>query len=216
MAYHVMRSAAPQAALLAADEDAWTPAAGADYGEPPWGTRFRALWRAEGLALRFDVQDDRPWHTMTRRDDHLWEEEVVEIFLDPGGQGRDYYELEISPANVVCDLVVRTPWPQLHSDPAWDLAGLETRVLPLRAAGAGPGSWTATAWLPWHGFRHLPTPARLPPEAGDRWRVNVYRIKRPHGPERPAERVVYSALAPTGGPSFHVPAVFRAFEFVEG
>ena len=29
------------------------------------------------------VADDRPWHTLTARDDRLWNEEVVEIFIDP-------------------------------------------------------------------------------------------------------------------------------------
>ena len=35
---------------------------------------------------------------MTRRDDPIWEEEVVEIFLDPARLGRHYAEVEISPA----------------------------------------------------------------------------------------------------------------------
>ena len=75
-----------------------------EWGPAPYTTRFRALWNDDGLYLRFDARDPSPWHTMTRRDEHLWEEEVVEIFLDPDRSGRDYYELEISPANVVCDV----------------------------------------------------------------------------------------------------------------
>jgi Carbohydrate family 9 binding domain-like len=211
--YAVVRTTAAPASLLAGDEDAWKAAVAVSYGAAPWVTRFRAHWHADGLALRFDVRDEHPWHTMTRRDEHLWEEEVVEIFLDPDGAGRNYYELEINPANVVCDLVVRAPWPHLQSDPAWNLAGLQTRVLPFGAADAGSDGWTATAWLPWHGFRSLPAVAPLPPRAGDRWRFNAYRIKRPHGAARPLDDVVYAALSPTGGPSFHVPAVFRDFEF---
>ena len=43
------------------------------------------------LAIRthVDVCDDRPWHTMTRHDSPIWEEEVVEIFLDPARLGVD-------------------------------------------------------------------------------------------------------------------------------
>ena len=119
------------------------------------------------LLLRFDVYDEPPWHTMTRRDEHIWEEEVVEIFLDPDRTGPNYYELEINPVNVVCDLVVVKPWPELHSDPAWDFAGVETRVVPYRGEHAGPDGWTATARLPWDGFRALPS-ARGAPAAGGR------------------------------------------------
>ena len=63
-------------------------------GLRPYRTRFRACWDPIALHVRFDALDNAPWHTMTTRDDHLWEEEVVEIFLDLDGSGRNYAELE--------------------------------------------------------------------------------------------------------------------------
>jgi hypothetical protein len=211
--YRVRATRASDADLLAADGAAWADAEAISWGPPPFVTRFRALATPAALSLRFDACDERPWHTMTRRDEHIWEEEVVEIFLDPDRTGTNYYELEINPANVVCDLVVPKPWPELHSDPSWDFAGLDTRVQPYRGDGAGPDGWTATARLPWNGFRSLPAAARLPPGTGDRWRFNVYRIKRPHGPARPHDDVIHAAWSPTNSPSFHVPSAFRDFVF---
>ena len=208
-----VRTAASDADLLAANDRAWADADAISWGPSPWVTRFRALATPAALALRFDVYDHAPWHTMTRRDEHIWEEEVVEIFLDPDRTGTSYYELEINPVNVVCDLVVPKPWPELHSDPSWDFEGLDTRVQPYRGDGAGPDGWTATAQLPWKGFRALPASAALPPRAGDRWRFNVYRIKRPHGPAKPHDGVIHAAWSPTGSPSFHVPRAFRDFVF---
>jgi len=201
--------------LLGAVDSAWRNAAPITWGDAPFVNRFRALATPAALWLRFDVYDEHPWHTMTRRDEHIWEEEVVEIFLDPDRTGANYYELEINPVNVVCDLVVPKPWPELHSNPAWDFEGLETRVTPYRGSDAGPDGWTATARLPWPGFRTLPCKAPLPPRHGDRWRFNVYRIKRPHGPQRPNDDVIHAAYAPTGSPSFHVPSVFPDFVFSE-
>ena len=122
--YTVLPARAHDAHLLSADDRAWLEAAMVEWGPPPWVTRFRALTTSAALLLRFDVYDKAPWHTMTRRDEHIWEEEVVEIFLDPDRTGLNYYELEINPANVLCDLVVPKPWPELHSDPAWDFAGV--------------------------------------------------------------------------------------------
>ncbi len=129
-------------------------------------TAFRALWTAHALYARFDATDPDPWHTMSAHDDCLWEEEVVELFLDPAGQGRDYFELEISPANVTCDVRVRTPYPNLVSELAWDHVGLATAVCALRDQ-TGTVGWTAAAELPWGGFRSLPVPAHvaLPPES---------------------------------------------------
>ena len=87
--YEAPRAAAARASLLAADETAWAGASSVEWGPAAYGTRFRAVWTDEGLFLRFDSTDPAPWHTMTRRDEHLWDEEVVEIFLDPDRSGRD-------------------------------------------------------------------------------------------------------------------------------
>lgn len=211
--YTVVRSSAAVNALLEASEAEWEPAETIEFGPDPWTTRFRAVWTPAHLCLRFDVADRNPWHTMTSRDDRLWNEEVVEIFLDLDGAGHHYAELEISPANVVCDLVVLRPWPDLESDPSWHIDALDTRVFPFRAEEAGPSGWSAVAAIPWAGLRTLPVSASLPPREGDHWRFNVFRIKRPHGPTRPNDNVVLAAWSATGGPSFHVPAAFGEMVF---
>ena len=180
------------------------------WGAAPFETRFRALWNKDGLHLQFDSDDPKPWHTMTKRDQHLWEEEVVEIFLDLDGSGRNYAEYEVNPANVICDVRMVRPSPDKLSDLEWNHEGLESRV------GRKNGGWVATLFLPWEGFRSLsPEAAKvsLPPAPGSAWRFNLFRIERPGGPEAPAKGAVLNAWSPTGQPSFHVPAAFREFRF---
>jgi hypothetical protein len=211
----VERAPADGAALLDAGDTAWAAAPAIAWGEAPFATRFRALWSPDTLFARFDADDTSPWFTLLQRDAPIWEEEVVELFLDPAGRGVDYYELEINPANVVCDLRVRRPYPDLHSETAFDLDGLETRVV---LHGEGPDlapGWVATAALPFAGLRLLPVPdaIRIPPAPGDRWRFNVFRIKRPNGMMRPNVGAILAAWSPTGTPSFHVPAAFQTLTF---
>lgn len=213
--YRVSRTSASPRLLLPGHHAAWQAAAAITWGPAPYATTFRAVWNDEGLAVRFDARDDRPWHTMTRHDDRIAEEEVVEIFLDPLRTGRDYAEVEISPSNVVTDLFVRKPWPNLTSERAWNWEGLESTVIPGSAFGLPAGSWCAVAWLPWSGL-HAMTPLMaplVPPRSGDHWRFNVFRIKRPHGPAEPERDAVYAAWSVPDGPSFHVPAFFRDFVF---
>jgi hypothetical protein len=203
--------------LLGAESPLWDAASVIEWGPAPYRTRFRASWDREALHVRFDAEDSVPWHTMTRRDDHIWEEEVVELFLDADGSGQHYAELEISPANVVCDLDVVTAWPNLESRTGWDWEGLTSAVHPWRGPGAGPGGWTAVARLPWAGLRSLYAGSgrvALPPARGAAWRFNVFRIKRPEGPARPGDRVVYAAWSKPAGPSFHDPAAFRPLTFL--
>jgi hypothetical protein len=212
--YTVAATTVERAALLAASDEAWAGAAVIAWGPAPYETRFRALWSPAGLALRFDADDSSPWHTMTRKDEHLWDEEVVEIFVDLDRSGRDYYELEINPANVVCDLRMISPWPDKKGDVAWDLAGLETRVHARKGAGRATG-WTATAFLPWSGFASLPSSGRitLPPKPGDAWRFNVFRIERPGGPKSPEKDAVFAAWSPPSVSSFHDAGAFRDLVF---
>ena len=215
--YTVWPTTAERAALLAADESAWASVATIVWGPAAYHTRFRAAWSGEGLYLRFDVTDPSPWHTMTRKDEHLWDEEVVEIFIDPDRSGRDYYELEVNPANVVCDLRMIAPWPDKKGDIDWNLEGLETRVHPLGGAG-GTAGWTVTAFLPWKGLRPLPSTAKvsLPPKPGDSWRFNVFRIERPGGPKSPEKDAVFAAWSPPSGDSFHDAGAFRDLVFGGG
>jgi hypothetical protein len=213
--YRVAASRAAAEDLLAGLPGAWEGAATIGWGPVPYETRFRAVWDATGLYLRFDASDANPWHTMTRRDEHLWEEEVVEIFLDVDRSGRDYYELEISPANVVCDVRMVSPSPDKKMDLAWDLEGLVTHARTETDATGKVTGWTATAFLPWAGFKALPSArgGSLPPRAGDAWRFNVFRIDRPGGKAAPEKDAVEVAWSRPSGESFHEPSVFRDFVF---
>ena len=204
--YTAAHSEATPAALLDPAAPDWSGAASIAWGPEPYRTRFRALWSGAGLHLRFDADDADPWHTMTRRDDPIWEEEAVEIFLDSGRDGR-YLEVELSPANVVCDLRRAAPG-AVSSDPipvpsgvmdrGFRVAGLQTAVTRT------PTGWTGTLFLPWPGLGLAGAP-----EAGTEMPFNVFRIERPGGPSAPEEGAVFAAWSDTGSPSFHVPEAFR-------
>jgi Carbohydrate family 9 binding domain-like len=211
--YRTARAKAPRAELVAGKDAAWAGASTVAYGPAPYETRFRALWNDSGLLLRFDSDDPSPWHTMTRRDDHLWEQEVVEVFIDLDRSGRDYAELEISPGNVVCDvrMIEASPW---NGDFGWNIEELETNVVLQKRNGKTTG-WTALAFLPWSALRSLPSSKSiaLPPKGGDRWRFNLFRVERPGGREAPKKEAIQAAWSVPPGGNFHTPGVFRDLVF---
>jgi hypothetical protein len=75
--------------------------------KPRWGTEVRLGWEDYALHGLFLCQDPDPWATKTTRDDSLWEEEVVEIFINPFGDPVSYFEIEINPLNTVTDVFIR-------------------------------------------------------------------------------------------------------------
>jgi hypothetical protein len=212
--YVVARTGGERGALLGASGPAWKDAPRIQWGPAPYETSFAARWNDDGLFVRFDARDPSPWSTMTRRDEHLWEEEVVEIFIDLDGSDRNYAEVEVNPAGVVCDVRMISPSPHKQMDIAWNLEGLDARATPWTESGRTVG-WTATAFLPWSGLRSLPSAAHahLPPRPGDAWRFNVFRVERPGGHAHPEQGAIEVAWSDPGEPSFHVPRAFRPLVF---
>ena len=172
-----------------------------DGGGPPLqATLVRAAWDEEALHVRFDCEDRDAWGTFRKRDDPLWQEEVVEVFLAPGEEDpADYAEFEVSPLGVVFDARIHNPTSlrkDMTADVAWDCPGLRWQV----GRGEARQDWWAELAIGWKG---------VAAERPRLWRANFYRVERPRDGE--AE---YSAWSPTltSPADFHKPARFGVLE----
>ncbi len=142
-------------------------------GEVPL-TQAAIAWDSRNLYVAFVCADRDAWSNMFERDSHLWNQEVVEVFLDPDGDGKDYPELEVSPHNVVVDLLIPAPGAVSADEAAkWNIAGLQTAV------GKHSAGWTVEIAIPWSSLSEAGVNGA--PKLGDRWRVGMYRIERPEG-----------------------------------
>jgi hypothetical protein len=164
--------------------------------QPRWGTEVRIGWSGDFFHGLFLCQDPNPWATKTKRDDALWEEEVVELFLDPFGDSLSYFEIEINPLNTVADLFIRRTRSGSKRDFLWDCEGLST------ACGTLAYGWVAAFRIPFVSLGDC-HPARSPA-----WRANFTRIDRPK--DGPCE---LSAWSPTLVKTFHVSRRFGALRF---
>ena len=166
-------------------------------GKPDQGTSVQVAWTEEELRVRFEAEDTDAWATMTAPKSLIYEEEVVEIFLDSVGDLESYYEIEVNPLNTVLDLVLRRNRSGYLQDFKWVCEGLRTSV-ELTSKG-----WVTNVEIPWRSV------SLGQPRAGDRWRVNFCRIDRPKGKER--ELSSWSRL---GRANFHTPERFGILQFV--
>lgn len=145
---------------------------------PAHPTEAAVTWGDAYLYVAFACTDPAPWARHAARDDRLWEEEVVEVFLDPDGDGRNYAEIEVSPSNVVVDLLIEAPRAGGLNARAWNAEGLQTAVR------MQPVGWVVEMAIPWAALASAGVSA--PPAAGTEWRVGLYRIERPGGAEKAA------------------------------
>ena len=165
-------------------------------------TVARICYDAYGLYVRFDCEDRDIWGTFTQRDDPLYDEEVVEVFLSPGqADPLRYYEFEVSPDGVLFDARIYNPTSQraeLEVDAGWNCPGLRWQTGRDDAAN----HWWAVLVIPWAAVAPADDLPRL-------WRANFYRIERPRddAPE-------FSCWSPTmtEPADFHKPAYFGILE----
>jgi Carbohydrate family 9 binding domain-like len=163
-----------------ADEAAWAAAPavtlrGSFDGRPaPLRTQARLLYDAQHLYVTFDVEDPDVWGTYRQRDEPIYEQEVVEIFLDANADGRTYNELQVSPHGVLFDAYF--PARRQGMDLSWD-SGMRAAVKvrgTLDDASDRDAGWTVELQIPLARLAEVP---QLPPPPGARWRFNLYRLE---------------------------------------
>ena len=171
----------------------------------------RLMWDDRALYLAFQVDDPFLRSAGTERDDHLWEEDCVELMLDPDGDEQRYLELQVSPRNVVFDTWFdsrRQPQPFGHV--AWS-SGLTAEVaLRGEASDHEPDEgYTVELRIPWSALAIGPHPIGEAPHAGQTWRVALYALDVREDGQWGA------GWSPPLEGDFHVPARFGRVTFRE-
>ncbi len=165
------------AAILRIDSSEWKRVpcrrlVDARTGDAPyWPTTVKLAATGRGLWIHFACAAGTIIATMTEYKDKVWQEDAVEVYLQPPGDSC-MYEFQLSPIGTCRDLRVIRPWsPDRYFDDTWSCDGLETATaLHGRDTGACEG-WQAMFGIPW---RAVGRGAGAEPG----WRIGVYRIER--------------------------------------
>jgi hypothetical protein len=191
---HIPRALAPLQIDGVASEPAWATAATspelvtAEGSADPVGKAIAKLtWDDQFLYAFVSVTDSDVWSEYKNHDDPLWKQDCVELFIDADGNRRGYIELQVNPNNATFDSWFATTRAQ-PGDPSWD-SGMLTAVK-LRGTtepGDTDQGWDAEIAIPWQAVRgrDAAMAIRLPPQVGDRWRLNVVRVDLKTGDKNP-------------------------------
>ena len=118
----------------------------------PASTSVRALWNERGLLVLYQCQDQNILATHTERDASIYEDDEVELFLDPDMDGTYYVQLAINAMNTQMDALCVSPVSD-HKR-TWD-SGAESGVSvsgSLQDRADQDESWTVELLLPWSGM----------------------------------------------------------------
>jgi hypothetical protein len=199
------------------DEPAWQRAAStAAFVNTVDGTpaelraTTKVLWDESNLYVAFDVADPFLRSTLTERDAHLWEQDAVEIMIDPDGDGQNYGEIQVSPTGAIFDTRYdrrREPSPFGHVD--WN-AAVQARAVTRGTPNdeADDQGYTVEIAIRWNSLTNSEGRPMTAPPPGSSWRLNFYVMDLGRsGRQRSA------GWSPTYERDFHVPARFGRVTF---
>jgi hypothetical protein len=144
---------------------------------PTFATKVWCFRDETVLNVVFQCECPDVWATKTQRDTDLWNEPVVEVFLDVLGDGKSFFEFQVNPLGTVYDAFV--PDVKLNADwkrwSRWNCDSLKTAVRVdgcLNDRQHRDTGWSAALAIP---FDELAKEAGTVPQAGDVWRANFCR-----------------------------------------
>lgn len=168
-----------------------------------------AMWSSRYLYVAFQVTDKAIVSQFTERDSKIYDQDVVEVFLDEDGDGKDYYEFEVSPGGVLfdCHFSERRKGEPKQFNAGEFRAGVT--VDGTMNAGVDDEGYTIELQIP---FASLAKFKERTPRPGAVWRVNLYvqdMLEVPASPEQGAQipREAFAWSAPKAN-DFHE---FRRF-----
>ena len=169
------------------------------------GTRAKLLWNDDYLYVAYDLEDPHVWGTVYPRDTWMFcygiSASFVKLYLDPDGDGRNFSEMHLNPANSFWDMFfIHTsddhPWLPLclnyeyskgrfnqdnnpYARLDWNCEGIKTAVYvrgTLNNSNDLDQGWSAEMAIPWKSLTKLTGKGQsCPPHRGDAWAIHLGR-----------------------------------------
>jgi len=147
--------------------------------KPRFRTRAKMLWDDKYFYICAEMEEPHVWATLTEHDSVIFHDNDFEVFIDPDGDAKRYFEFEINALNTTWDLYLSVPYRDGGSaDNSWETyakSGVKVQGTINNSQDVDKG-WTVEIAFPWKCFaEHGGMPC--PPRPGDVWRVNFSRVE---------------------------------------
>ena len=229
--YVAYRSTSPLGVDGHLDDASWANAAwsedfvdieGDAKPRPSLPTHVKMLWDDQFFYVGAELREPHVWATLKDHDSVIFRDNDFEVFVDPEGDNRAYYEFEINALGTYWDLFLPKPYRDGgKAVDSWEIPGLKSAVSvngTLNDSRDTDRSWTVELAFPWTVLKeHTSVPA--PPRDGDQWRVNFSRVEWTLEPTGTAYRKVQGVSehnwvwSPQGAVDMHRPEMWGYVQF---
>lgn len=193
----------------AASSETFVDISGPGFPKPSKETTVKMLWDEDYLYIGATLQEDNIVGNLKQRDTIIWKQNDFEIFIDPDGDGVNYFEIETNVRGTLLDLIMDKPYRSGGNFfSPWDGKGVQVAVYCKGTIGKSSDKdqyWTVEAAIPrkslmW-GFTD--------PDTETCWRINFSRVEWLQADKE--ENWVWS---PTGKVDMHMPERWGYLIFV--
>ena len=147
---------------------------------PRFETRAKMCWDDTYFYVGAYLEDPHVFATLTEKNSIIFNDPDFEIFIDPTGDCRDYYEFEINALGTIWELHLESPY--RDGGPIHRGKNLEGVISKVHVHGTlnDPSDidegWSLEVALPWASLAPFAKGMACPPTDGDTWRVNFSRV----------------------------------------
>jgi len=184
------------------DDEAWKSARwsddfidiqGPELPAPRHRTRMKMLWDDTYLYIAAEMEEPHVWASLRNHDDIVFRDNDFEVFIDPDGDAREYYELEVNAFGTIFDLYLYRRYKEEGpAEHGWNCEGLKTAIHidgTLNDPTDTDKGWSLEWAIPWSSLKppawERPSfteaaRAAAVPKPGDEWRINFSRVQWLH------------------------------------
>lgn len=178
-------------------------------GEKATQNTFVSLsWNDENLYIAYRSEDSKIIGSQQKKDSSIFNtDDLVEIFLDPDGDGQNYAEIGVNAFSTNYDMLIECISPVCggwKTSKTFTILGMET------VSKITPEGFCTEIKIPFASLESIKNGNFTKPKNGTKWKGNTFRIDYGNTTE-------YLALRPYKSKKygFHQPEEFAVFEFVE-
>ena len=183
------------------DEESWTQApwtvdfghiqSATAYARPHLRTRARLLWDDDCLYAAVELEEPHLVAHVVDKDEEIYDDNDIELFLDVDGDAQDYIELEFNALGTVWDMLLPKEYnrgglplshPRIPESQPWSLAGMRAAV---RVDGSlnypydTDAGWVIELSIPWASLASLDRSGAPLNRGGRTLRANFSRVQHP-------------------------------------
>ncbi|WP_163717821.1 carbohydrate-binding family 9-like protein [Mangrovibacterium lignilyticum] len=146
--------------------------------KPLYRTRLKMLWDEQNLYILAEMEEPDIWAYYQQRDLVVFHENDFELFVDPDGDGLNYFEYEVNAQNTLFDLFLpksyRSSGKALISYNSLDFESAVSIDGSLNEPTDTDNKWTVELKIPFADLSMWGD--AFPPKNGEQWRINFSRV----------------------------------------